>query len=159
MTRIRLFVAAGILTVAAVARPSAAQTSAPQPAPAVDGGAAVAPAPAPQQERRRPRRRPDVITADELAESGATDLYQAVQRLRPQWLRASGARSLSGGAAGTVVYQNNTELGGLDALRQLGIGFASELRYLDGSEASNTLPGLGSRLVSGAIIVRTGNAR
>ena len=160
MTRIRLFVAAGTLALAAFARPAAAQTSAPQPVPSADSVAAAAPAAAPQrEERRRPRRRPDVITADELAESGATDLYQAVQRLRPQWLRASGARSLSGGAAGTVVYQNNTEMGGLDALRQLGIGFASELRYLDGSEASNTLPGLGSRLVSGAIVVRTGNSR
>lgn len=161
MTRIRLFVAAGTLAVAATAaRPAAAQTAAPQPVSAQDSVAAAAPAQQPQRdERRRPRRRADVITADELAESGAADLYQAVQRLRPQWLRGSGARSLGGGAGGVVVYQNNAELGGIEALRGVGIGFAAELRFLDGSEASNTLPGLGSRMVAGAIVVRTGNVR
>ena len=161
MTRIRLFVAAGTLALVAAGRPAAAQSTPPQPARAADSVAAPAAAQQPQRdERRRPRRRPDVITADELAESGAADLYQAVQRLRPQWLRSNGARSLGGGASGgVVVYQNNAELGGLDALRQIGIGFAAELRYLDGSEASNTLPGLGSRMVSGAIVVRTGNVR
>ena len=167
MTRLRLFVAAGTLVLAATARPASAQTAAPQPAPAATADSATpataaAPAAEPQrEERRRPRRRPDVLTADEIAEAGVPDLYQAVQRLRPQWLRGNGgARSMSGrNTTAVVVYQNGAELGGVEALRQIGPGFAAELRYLDGSEASNTLPGLGSRLVSGAIVINTTRAR
>lgn len=158
MTRLSLFVAAGTLALAAAARPATAQTAAPAPIPSTEAAAAPAPQAEPRQEaRRQPRRRRDVITAQELTESGASDLLTAVQRLRPEWLRAGGGRSLGNGSTTEIyVYQNNTQLGGLDALRQLDIGFATELRYLDGSTASNTLPGLGSRIISGAIVVRTG---
>lgn len=115
----------------------------------------TAQAAAPQQERarREPRRRRDVISREEIAESGATNLFEVVQRLRPAWLRGGSASNLRGGGTGVVVYQNNTPLGGPEALRQLTPGYAASLRYLDGSEASNTLPGLGSRTVAGAIVV------
>ena len=161
--RIRTLAAAGTLAVLSLsARAAGAQTT-PETAPldsAVAATPAAAPAPAeqPRQERRRPRRRREVITADELAESGAMNLFDAVQRLRPEWLRAGGARSFGNGSGSytdVVVYQNNAQMGGLDALRQMGVEMAQSLRYLDGTSASNTLPGLGSRIVSGAIIVET----
>ena len=95
------------------------------------------------------------ITREEIAASGATNLYDAVQRLRPQWLRGGAVTNWQGGGGGVVVYQNNTPMGGLDALRQMTPGYAARLRYLDGPTASNTLPGLGSRSVAGAIIVVT----
>jgi hypothetical protein len=159
--RIRTLAAAGTLAVLSIsARAAGAQTT-PASAPldsAVAATPAAAPAPAeqPRQERRRPRRRREVITADELAESGATNLFDAVQRLRPDWLRAGGARSFNNGSyTDIVVYQNNAQMGGLDALRQMGVEMAQSLRYMDGPSASNTLPGLGSRIVSGAIIVET----
>jgi hypothetical protein len=161
MNRIRSLALAGALVVAAAAL---AESASAQAAPATP----ATPAAAPQQQgsgnterRREPRRRRDVITRDELMESGATNLYDAVDRLRPQWMRARGATNL-GGSAGTavVVYQGNTQLGGLDALRSITLEFAEELRFLDSSQASNTLPGLGSRAVAGAIvIVRPGTTR
>lgn len=119
---------------------------------------------APRQERnsreRSPRRRRNEISQEEMVQSGATNLYDVVQRLRPQWLTGTSASNFGGGGQAIVVYQNNTQLGGLDALRQLSPGYAVMLRFLDGSEASNTLPGLGSRRVGGAIVVVTpGNER
>jgi hypothetical protein len=110
---------------------------------------------APAQQRRAPRPRRDVISQEEIAASGATNLYEVVQRLRPAWLHRGSASNLGGGGTGYVVYQNTTPLGSLDALRQMSPGYAESLRFLDGTEASNTLPGLGSRRVAGAIVVVT----
>jgi hypothetical protein len=159
MNRIRSLALAGALVVAAAVSTDNASAQAATPA---------TPAAAPQQQgsgtaerRREPRRRRDVITRDELMESGATNLYDAVDRLRPQWMRGRGPTDLRGGAAlSIVVYQGNTQLGGIDALRSITPEFAEELRFLDGPQASNTLPGLGSRAVAGAIIImRPGTTR
>jgi hypothetical protein len=94
-----------------------------------------------------------VITQEELQGSAATNLYDAVQRLRPQWISGANISNRTGGGTEIVVYQGQTQLGGLEALRQLQISYAAELRWLDGSQASNTLPGLGSRRVAGAIVI------
>jgi hypothetical protein len=54
-----------------------------------------------------------------------------------------------------VVFQNQTYLGNVDVLRQFSPESAYELDWLDGSTASNTLPGLGSQHVAGAIVIKT----
>ncbi len=100
-----------------------------------------------------PRRDRNMITQEELASSGATNLLDAVQRLRPQWLRGVNMTNRDGGGTDFAVYQGTTPLGGIDALRQLAPGYALRLRYLDASQATNTLPGLGSRRVAGAIVI------
>ena len=106
-----------------------------------------------------PRIRRDVITQAELQGSAATNLFDAVQRLRPHWLSGANISNRAGSGTEVVVYQGQTQLGGVAELRQYQISYASELRWLDGSQASNTLPGLGSRSVAGAIvIVRPGAA-
>jgi hypothetical protein len=152
---IRTLAMAGALVTLALADTAAAQAQA-EPAPQTQ----AAPSAAPQQERanarrNQPRRRREVITKEEMAESGATNLYDVVQRLRPAWLRGTNSSNLAGGGTGFVVYQNNTPMGGLDALRQMSPGYAESLRFMDGHEASNVLPGLGSRNVAGAIVVVT----
>jgi hypothetical protein len=156
MNRIRSLTLAGTLVLAAAlgsARTAQAQET---PAPATP------PAAQPQQQRsetaeraRAPRRRSDVLTREELMSSGATNLYDAVQRLRPAWFRRyRGPTSVRGsGAGGLVVYQGTTPWGSVDVLRHTNIDFAEELRFLDGPTASNTLPGLGSRIVVGAIVI------
>lgn len=100
-----------------------------------------------------PRIRREVITQAELQGSAASNLFDAVQRLRPQWLSGANISNRQGSGTEVVVYQGQTQLGGLEALRQLQISYAAELRWLDGSQASNTLPGLGSRRVAGAIVI------
>lgn len=157
MTSLRsLALAAAVAASASLATPSLAQEAAPAPAAAPAAAAPQQPAAGAQSESRRPpRRRREVISREELMQSGATNLYDAVQRLRPTWIRGTSASNFSGGGQGFAVYQNNAPLGGLEALRQLSIEYATELRFLDSSEASNTLPGLGSRRVAGAIMVVT----
>jgi hypothetical protein len=151
---IRTLSVAAALAVLAVADAASAQTAAGPVAPRESAAQAQA---RPQREQRRsePRRRRDVISQEEIAESGATNLYDVVQRLRPGWLRGGSASNLAGGGSGYVVYQNNSPMGGVDALRQMSPGYAESLRYLEGTEASNVLPGLGSRRVAGAIVVVT----
>jgi hypothetical protein len=100
-----------------------------------------------------PRIRREVITQPELQGSAATNLFDVVQRLRPQWLSGANISNRAGSGTDVVVYQGQTHLGGVDALRQLQPSYAAELRWLDGSQASNTLPGLGSRRVAGAIVI------
>ena len=102
-----------------------------------------------------PRANRNVITQEEIAASGASNLYDVVQRLRPQWLRAGATTSWAGGGGAVVVYQNNTQLGDVDALRSLTPGFAASIRFMDGTTASNTLPGLAGRTVHGAIVIST----
>lgn len=99
------------------------------------------------------RIRANVLTREEIEGSGTTNLFDAIQRLRPQWLRNASQTSYSGGGTDLVVYQNTTLLGGLESLRQIAPGYAQTVRYLDASTAMNTLPGLGSRRVAGAIVI------
>lgn len=118
-------------------------------------GGASAGASANAEGRTSSVRRANVLTREEIQNSGATNLYDAVNRLRPAWLRAnaSGQSSYSGGGLQVMVYQGSTQLGTAEHLRQLAPGYAASLRFLDGNTASNTLPGLGSRMVAGAIII------
>jgi hypothetical protein len=112
------------------------------------GGSAGTAAPSTQRARR------DLITQEELMGSGTTNLYDAIQRLRPQWLNGGNrTEAMTGGGSEVVVYQGATNLGGVEALRQITPGYVASLRWLDGSQASNTLPGLGSRRVAGAIVI------
>jgi hypothetical protein len=99
------------------------------------------------------RPRSDVLTRAELRETGATNAYEAVQRLRPRWLVVrSGMRSFSLETE-VVVFQDQVFLGNQEALQRIGVEGIYELRYLDGVTAKATLSGIGSRHVQGAIIV------
>lgn len=145
MNRLRSLVLAGALVTAATAlAPSS-------------GSAQAQPGVSAQQENtappRRQRRRSDVITAAELAESNTSNLYEAIERLRPQWLRPRGGTNFGGGGTDLYVYQGNTQLGTAEALRAMNLEFAEEIRFLDSTQASNTLPGLSSRAVAGAIVI------
>lgn len=123
------------------------------PAPGVQGEPPV-PGARPAPRASGPRRR-DVITKEEMVEAGVTNLYEAVQQLRPEWLRGANVSNITGGGQDLVVYQNQTPLGSVEELRELTPEYAESLRFLDGPTASNTLPGLGSRRVAGAIVVVT----
>jgi hypothetical protein len=92
------------------------------------------------------------LSRAEIETAQVSNLYEVVQRLRPRWLDLRGTRSLGLGT-GVVVYQNQTYLGGVDVLKQMGRESAERLRYMDGPKASASLPGLGSQHVQGAIII------
>lgn len=98
----------------------------------------------------------NVISAEELATIDAPDAYQAIQRLRPQFLVASrgptelGSRRSGGADGGIMVYLENTRLGGVSALAQIPTNDIKEIRYLSASEATQRY---GTGNTSGAIVV------
>jgi hypothetical protein len=91
----------------------------------------------------------NVIAGDELTATGATNVYEAVQRLRPQWLNS--ARIRRGGSGDElVVYLDSNRYGTLTSLRSLSLGGIQEVRYYGASEATNRF---GTGHTGGAIVV------
>jgi len=134
---------------------------------ATAGGAAQASSP-------RVRTNPDLITKAEIDAGGYRDAYDVVQRLRPTWFtkaKSSGAQSMGGiqvaggvsarsGSAGggLLVYLGSTRMGGPEALRDIPATSIATLQYMDAATATAKLPGIGSTVISGAIVAtsRTG---
>jgi hypothetical protein len=99
------------------------------------------------------RSNPSLLTRAELEASGAANLYDAVNILRPRWLTGRAPSvSPAGQAARVVVFQGSTQIGDVEALRQYGTGYPAALRWMDGIEATTSLPGL-SQVVAGAIVI------
>lgn len=100
--------------------------------------------------------RQDLLTREQIMSvSGVSNLYEVVQRLRPRWLETRGGDRSFALTTEVVVFQNQSYLGDVQVLGQLGPEVAFEMRWLDGPTASATLPGLGSRHVAGAIVIAT----
>jgi hypothetical protein len=112
----------------------------------------------PEGEGERVRRDNTLISSEEIASASASNLYDVVHRLRPRWLQTRAARTFDMQEGEIVVFQDQSYLGHLDALRQLNTDAAYALRYLDGPTASATLPGLSGRRVEAAIVVYTSPA-
>ncbi|MGH7568540.1 MAG: hypothetical protein ACREL9_06160 [Gemmatimonadales bacterium] len=88
-----------------------------------------------------------VVTSEELrGAADAPNLYEAVKRLRPQWLAG----------VDVVVYVSNRRYGGSEALRQLLPSTVASLRYFTPSAAQQRF---GSGHPHGAIQVIMRGAR
>ena len=100
---------------------------------------------------------PNILTREQIMSvQGVTNLYDVVQRLRPRWLTVRASDRSFGMTTVIAVFQNQTYLGDVDTLRQLQPGMAFQLKYMDGTTAQNSLPGVspGTHL-AGAIILST----
>ncbi len=95
----------------------------------------------------------NVITREELQQFNARNAYDAIQRLRPRWLQVSGGPRSFSIETEVVVFQDNMQLGGQDVLKQMGVEGIYEIRYMDGTTAKASLPGLGDRHLQGAILI------
>lgn len=96
-----------------------------------------------------------LITAEELQSSQAGNMFEAIQRLRPRWLRSRGQRSLDALGTGILVYFNDSRLGSPEqALSSMPLDGIRRVEYLD-SSAAGRLPGAGSGHVEAAIMVYT----
>lgn len=100
-----------------------------------------------------------VITEAEIASTGLESLYDVVERLRPNMMRARGtpgrlAGATDGSAGATAptikVYLNGTPIGDLTALRTIQASNVKEVKYLSASEATTFF---GTGVDSGAIVV------
>jgi hypothetical protein len=92
------------------------------------------------------------ITAEELHDARVPTLYEAIERLRPRWLVLRAARRSFEVQTEIVVFQDQSYIGNPGALRRIGTEGVRSVRYVDGATASASLPGLGSRHVSHAIV-------
>jgi hypothetical protein len=141
--------AACIAVVAAL--PARAQNT---PAAPADSAVRAAP-PAAHAPAPRVRRNPNVITAAELEGQVATDAYELVRRLRPQWLRVrpSGTnedaartpaysavvsappRSELATASVLHVVVDGAQAGEIGELRRIDVANLRELRYVPSADA------------------------
>ena len=102
-------------------------------------------------------RNSSVITREDIAGVHAVNAYEAVSRLRPNFLNSHGATTLNPNDTGLPnVYLNHQLYGDIQSLRNIDVSSISEIHYYTGPQASSRF-GLGN--VSGAIEVLTDASR
>ena len=108
---------------------------------------------APPSTVQGPMRNSNVITREDIETANVLNAYDAISRLRPQFLNSHGSTTLTGKDTGyPKVYLNHQFYGDLNSLRNIDVHGISEIHFYGGSEASTRF-GLGN--VSGAIEVIT----
>ena len=86
----------------------------------------------------------DVLTQEHLEEYSNQTAYQAVQRLKPTWLRRRGGEP--------EVVVDGVHRGGTEVLNQISVLEVDEIRYRDPGEATMRY---GTGFPYGAIVVQT----
>ena len=77
-----------------------------------------------------------LITADELSRVQAVNVYEAVEKLRPEMLRGRGRTTFRTNVSATpVVYLDDHRLGEIDEMKQLPLSGIVLIRYINASEA------------------------
>ena len=93
----------------------------------------------------------DTLTQADLQETSEETLYEAIQRLRPRWLRARGA-NLEGRTL-PQVFVDGSPRGDASVLRQIRVLDVTDVRFLSASDAATRY---GTRAgTDGVILVRT----
>lgn len=87
------------------------------------------------------------IVADDLSSVAEMDLFGAISRLRPTWLRPQ-----SRGTLPVIVVDGTPQAGGVDALRTMRAADVDEVQYMSASDATTRY---GTGYTAGAIIITT----
>ena len=96
-----------------------------------------------------PRRDPNRITAEELAEYTTLTAVDVVRRLRPRWLQGRGAGTT--GQNTPVLILDGARMGDAQsALRSISVSDIQEMQYLSASDATMRF---GTNFTGGAIVV------
>lgn len=78
-----------------------------------------------------------VLTRSELVKTNSANLYDAIAKLRPEWLNSRGPTSATDATPTSPhVFMNGTQLGDVDYLRQVDVLDVSDVRYWDAGQAS-----------------------
>lgn len=100
---------------------------------------------------------PNIISSEELRGVSASNLFDAIRTLRPQWLSSRSPTMIRPQAEGSiVVYMDRVRYGELEMLRQIPPGDAESVRYYSPSEAEGQF---GAGHLQGAIQVVTKRQR
>jgi outer membrane cobalamin receptor len=85
----------------------------------------------------RTGRSSDLITAEEIEAASVSTAYEAIQRLRPAFLRGRGQSSFSNpGADLPIVYVNGIRTGSVDQLHSIPAQDVQTIRYVNASDAT-----------------------
>ena len=77
------------------------------------------------------------LSKEQLASANSDNLYDAIVKLRPEWLSNRGPVSVTDPTPSAVdVYMNGSMLGKIDYLREVRLGDVTEVRYWDAGSAS-----------------------
>ena len=78
----------------------------------------------------------NVITLDEIVAANASNVYDLIVRIRPEYLRDRGAVSiLTKKRARATVFLNDQEYGELETMRNFPADRIGEIHYFNGSDA------------------------
>ncbi|NUO64352.1 MAG: hypothetical protein HOQ12_16885 [Gemmatimonadaceae bacterium] len=97
-----------------------------------------------------PASRHNVITAEELQPVGDLDLYEAIRRLRPNFLRSHGGQGIQTGIPELQVYVGTVRLQEVDRLHEILARTVKEVTFLEPQQANARFGGNNS---GGAIVV------
>ena len=92
----------------------------------------------------------DVLTREEIRQTQAGNVYEVVQRLRPQWLRPRTAGFVGSGEIS--VYVDDVRFGTTESLQTVSAQTVEELRWIDAATATQRW---GTGNASGAIAITT----
>lgn len=77
------------------------------------------------------------LTETELASTNSDNLYDAIAKLRPDWLTSRGPKSVTDMTLASVdVFMNGTMLGGIDYLREVRPLDVRDVRYWNAGQAA-----------------------
>lgn len=77
------------------------------------------------------------LTRTDLAAANSDNLYDAITKLRPEWLSSRGPTSVSNSTPTSVdIFMGGSLLGKADYLKQVSVLDVSEVRYWDAASAS-----------------------
>lgn len=97
-----------------------------------------------------PRTQRNVITVEELSQAGDVSVYEALQRLRPQFLRGRIALGSTAESVPVAVYIGDLKMEGVDHLREVMVRAVKQVQYLEPQQANARF---GGNNASGALIV------
>ena len=92
------------------------------------------------------------ITRAELDGQSFLSAYNAIEQLRPTWVRARGAPSLSRSSTYPVLYMDGIRHGDIDDLHTIAIGDVDTISYMSPSDATTRF---GTGHTSGVILLTT----
>jgi len=95
----------------------------------------------------------NLISLAELTDPAIAPLnaLEAVERLRPRWLR-SRSTSRGGGVASPIVYLNGSRYGDLRSLQRLSVNDIEEIRFINARDATTRF---GTGVQAGVIAVES----
>jgi hypothetical protein len=77
------------------------------------------------------------LTRTQLASANSDNLFDAIAKLRPEWLSSRGPTSVTDATPTSVsVFMNGNMLGKADYLKQVALLDVTEVRYWDSGQAS-----------------------